>query len=511
MVGVVLAAWAAVADRAAGMTWAATALDCAVGLGFVVAAASSGLRPLPMLGLASVGFAWLVASPFDAAVSVHRGLLILALLVWSVPRRVGGWHRTVLYAVAVAAALGVGGQLGAAGLLVAAAVVAALAGRGHRGQGWPSPTAVAVVGMVLAGSWVWSRMDPQGFPPRAALTGYEVALAGAAATVVVVRRRHRTGRERALQGALATVTDDGMTTFVDLLRRAVGDPTLVVVGPGEGEPAMRPTPEGTRTLAVTGNDGTPLCVVVHRSSALSDPVTSARVVSATRLAVEHVRLTGELTRQLAEVEASRARLLTATDLERASAAAELHGRVDPLLARARDAIESGLSRSVDGARSAEPALAAAQELLTTAVELEGLVAGVAPFPLGGGRLVEALNALSMHAPLQVVVRAKSDVRADPEEEAALYFVCSEALANAYKHSRATHVSVTLRAQQDAVQVEVFDNGVGGADPVGAGLTALADRLAARGGRLKVASDRATGTVVTASVPARSITGSSSTV
>ena len=40
-------------------------------------------------------------------------------------------------------------------------------------------------------------------------------------------------------------------------------------------------------------------------------------------------------------------------------------------------------------------MAAAQELLTTAGELEGLVVGVAPFPLGGGRLVEALNALSI--------------------------------------------------------------------------------------------------------------------
>ena len=235
VVGVVLAAWAAVADRAAGMTWAATALDCAVGLAFVVAAATSGLRPLPMLGLASVGFAWLVASPFDGAVSVHRGLLVLAPLVWLAPTRVGGWHRTVLYAVAVAAALGVGGQLGAGGLLVAAAAVAALPRRGHSSQGLASSTSVGVVGVVLAGSWLWSRMDPQGFSPGAALTGYEVALVGAAATVVVVRRRNGTGRERALQGALATVTDDGMATFVELLRRAVGDPTLVVVGPGEAD------------------------------------------------------------------------------------------------------------------------------------------------------------------------------------------------------------------------------------------------------------------------------------
>ena len=188
VVGVALAAWAAVADRAAGMSWAATALDCAVGLAFVVAAVGSRLRPLPMLGLASVGFAWLVASPVDAATSVHRGLLVLALLLWSEPRRPSGWRQAVIYAIAIAVALGLGGQLGAAGLLVAAAVVAALPSEGHRGEGWPSTTAVGVVGLVLAGSWVWSRTDPQGFNPDVALTAYEVALVVTAVTVVVVRR-----------------------------------------------------------------------------------------------------------------------------------------------------------------------------------------------------------------------------------------------------------------------------------------------------------------------------------
>ena len=123
VVGVALAAWGAVADQAAGMSWAATALDCAVGLAFVAAAAGSGRRPLPMLSLASVGFAWLVASPVDAATIVHRGLLVLALLLWWAPRRPSGRRQAVLGVVALAAAVGVGWQLGAAALLIAAAGV----------------------------------------------------------------------------------------------------------------------------------------------------------------------------------------------------------------------------------------------------------------------------------------------------------------------------------------------------------------------------------------------------
>ena len=201
---------------------------------------------------------------------------------------------------------------------------AALPSEGHRRAGWPSTTSVGVVGLVLAGSWVWSRTDPQGFNPDGAVTAYEVALVVTAVTVVVVRQRHRASREHELQAALATVTDGGMAAFVELLRRAVGDPTLEVVDPGDRVTAPASPKGGTRTLTVTGTDGTPLCVVTYRSSALSDPVTASRVAAATRSAVEHVRLTDELTAQLAEEEASRARLLTATDLERATAAAELH-------------------------------------------------------------------------------------------------------------------------------------------------------------------------------------------
>lgn len=173
VVGAALAVWAAVADRAAGMGWAATTLDCAVGLTFVLVAASCGLRPLPMFGLASVGYAWLVASPLEAAVTLHRGLLVVAVLVWSAPGHLARWQRTVVYAAALAAGLGVGGQLGAAGLLVAASVVAALPRDGRPHPAWPSSVSVAVVGLVLAGSWAWSRWAPLRFHPDVAITAYE--------------------------------------------------------------------------------------------------------------------------------------------------------------------------------------------------------------------------------------------------------------------------------------------------------------------------------------------------
>ena len=81
---------------------------------------------------------------------------------------------------------------------------------------------------------------------------------------------------------------------------------------------------------------------------------------------------------------------------------------------------------------------------------------------------------------------------DPVEQAA-YFVVSEALANAAKHSAATSVTVDAQVQHGVLVVSVVDDGVGGADPEGAGLRGLADRVAAAGGAVRVASPPGGGT------------------
>lgn len=79
-------------------------------------------------------------------------------------------------------------------------------------------------------------------------------------------------------------------------------------------------------------------------------------------------------------------------------------------------------------------------------------------------------------------------RLDPAIEAAVYFLCSEALANAAKHAEATRVTIGVTRSGDQLVVEVADNGVGGADPTrGTGLRGLADRVEALGGRLSVES------------------------
>jgi signal transduction histidine kinase len=88
----------------------------------------------------------------------------------------------------------------------------------------------------------------------------------------------------------------------------------------------------------------------------------------------------------------------------------------------------------------------------------------------------------------------------PAIEAAAYFVVAEALTNAVKHSGATRLSVRVEREEDRLAVEVSDNGRGGADPAGSGLTGLRKRVEALDGELRIASPAGGPTLLRAEVP-----------
>jgi len=113
---------------------------------------------------------------------------------------------------------------------------------------------------------------------------------------------------------------------------------------------------------------------------------------------------------------------------------------------------------------------------------------------------DSMAVLAEHSVLPVDVRGEL-ARLPEVVEAALYFVCSEALANVAKHAAATRATIEVRAEAGRVSVTIVDDGRGGADPTrGSGLRGLADRVEALGGRLAVESEPGTGTRVTAEIP-----------
>jgi signal transduction histidine kinase len=83
-------------------------------------------------------------------------------------------------------------------------------------------------------------------------------------------------------------------------------------------------------------------------------------------------------------------------------------------------------------------------------------------------------------------------------------VACEALANVSKHARATRAAVSIRRTNGSLAVEVVDDGVGGARPAaGSGLSGLADRVEALGGRLRIDSPPGNGTTVSSEIPCAS--------
>ena len=105
-------------------------------------------------------------------------------------------------------------------------------------------------------------------------------------------------------------------------------------------------------------------------------------------------------------------------------------------------------------------------------ELRDLARGIAPPVLADRGLAAAVEALASRSAGEVTVHADLDRRLAPVVEGAAYFVVCEALANAARHAPGAPVELTLALHDDLLRVTIRDEGPGGADPAGSGLTGL---------------------------------------
>jgi signal transduction histidine kinase len=136
-------------------------------------------------------------------------------------------------------------------------------------------------------------------------------------------------------------------------------------------------------------------------------------------------------------------------------------------------------------------------------ELRDLVRGIAPAILLDRGLVPALGSIAARGPVPTTVQSDLEPgeRLPPAVERAAYFVVAEALANVAKHSRARRCEVRCRREASRLVVEVWDDGVGGANvEPGGGLAGLAGRVAGVDGTFTVTSPGEGGTLVRAELP-----------
>lgn len=500
----VLAVFAIRADAAAphASPWLIT-LDLASGLAFVVAAAVARGPSAERVLMAVVGVSWLTASFLPATRSLHQAVLVVSLVAFPAGR-VRGLSRWLLVGLAVPVGFGLLPQIGVAAVFVLVALLVLIKGR-DTATGYPTVAAIGVAA-VLGASWSVSRLRAEAFDPSLALVGYELVLLAVAVAFPVAAQAVIRSWARLADRLLADERLAGLEGFAVVLGRAVSDPSVQVfrwhdANAGYVDERGRSVPTGgddRRWLTVVDADG-PVAVVAHQSPALDDPVTAEAVAAAVRLAVRHERLQHEQQQQLAELEASRARIVVAADRERERAAIQLRENVGMSLELAQ--AELSAVRNAAGNTAAVGSLdIVVSELATAQTEIVELVAGVPPARLGSGRLQEALQALARRSPVPVSVTVATDAASDQDIEAAFFYLCSEALANAVKYADATRIDITVRRVNGAMEAVISDDGRGGADPTGSGLQGLADRLATLNGRLRVESPPGAGTTVTAVVP-----------
>ena len=296
----------------------------------------------------------------------------------------------------------------------------------------------------------------------------------------------------------------------DALARTLGDPALVVARrlpdddayvDGNGDRVELPPTGGDRAVAPIERDGLEVAVLIYDAALDEDPELVDAVCAAAALALENEHLHLESQAHLAELQASRQRIVAAGDAERRRLERNLHdGAQQRLVALALQLrlIQAGIRRDPS---SADALIDTASEQLAQSLkELRELARGIHPAVLAHG-LDAALESLAGRSTVPTAVFSDAPERLAQEVELALYFVACEALANVAKYSQATTASVRLSRAPRGVAIEIADNGIGGADrTVGTGLRGLADRVEAIGGSLLVTSPAGAGTVVTAEIP-----------
>lgn len=136
-------------------------------------------------------------------------------------------------------------------------------------------------------------------------------------------------------------------------------------------------------------------------------------------------------------------------------------------------------------------------------ELRDLARGIHPPVLADRGLGAALESLANAAPINVTVSVDTPRRPKPAVETAAYFVAAEALANAAKHARATHVEIRVMRAGDTLELRVDDDGIGGANPNGTGILGMRRRVEAIDGTLTVTSPPGGPTTIRAEMPCAS--------
>ncbi|MGW5940298.1 sensor histidine kinase [Streptomyces celluloflavus] len=207
----------------------------------------------------------------------------------------------------------------------------------------------------------------------------------------------------------------------------------------------------------------------------------------------------QLELRIAQLSSSRAGVIAAVNDERRRIERDLHDGVQQRLVALGMLLGRAL-RSKDEMRADQLLRQAHEESRQALTELREVAWRVYPTVLDEAGLRAALETVAERSAIPVHLDYGMD--RDPETAVATvaYFVVSEAVTNAVKHSGAGLITVRVAQGEDGVLVHIEDDGAGGADSSGSGLFGLARRVAALDGRFRVDSPAGGPTIITAELP-----------
>jgi signal transduction histidine kinase len=209
----------------------------------------------------------------------------------------------------------------------------------------------------------------------------------------------------------------------------------------------------------------------------------------------------ELAERIETLESTRAGAVDAQDSELRRIERDLHDGAQARLVALGMSLGMAEQKLADDPVVAGELLAEARAGAEEALrELRDLARGIHPPVLADRGLEAALAALVTSTPMHVTLSVDVPERPAPAVESAAYFVVAEALANATKHAGANRVDIRIAREGDGLALEVTDDGRGGADPRGAGLSGLRRRVEALDGRLSVTSPPGGPTTLRAELP-----------
>src|SRR2546423_9483450 len=198
------------------------------------------------------------------------------------------------------------------------------------------------------------------------------ALASIAIAVLTVLLQRRLARGSV--ASLVVELGDGRASphLGGAIGRALGDPSLELaywlpeqqryVGP-QGVPIELPQPGAARAVTLVEREGEPIAALIHDPALRDDAELVDSVCAAAALTLENERLRAELLARLAELHASRARLVEATEAERRRIERDLHDGTQQRLVSVAMTLGLAESRLQQGPLAVAPVLREAREAL----------------------------------------------------------------------------------------------------------------------------------------------------